>query len=134
MRRTVGDTFSEMDRLRGKLLSLLDASFPPPMAAAAAEARWTPRADIHADGEVLVATMEVPGVAREDLDVVVEGAVLTVSGQRPACPAGGCPPGERLLVAERPRGRFSRSFALGWQPQSHEARLRDGILTITLKP
>jgi HSP20 family protein len=43
---------------------------------------WAPTADIFAAGEDLVIQIELPGVRREDIDIALSGAVLTVSGER----------------------------------------------------
>lgn len=73
---------------------------------------------------------ELPGVLSEDLNVSVAGADLTISGNRKTR--------EAIMGEwrrhERPSGQFSRSMSLPWDiaPDSVEAALRDGVLTITL--
>lgn len=63
------------------------------------------------------------------INVSVDGSTLTVAAERSA-------PGDRQdwLVAERPRGRFSRRLNLGPQLDSENlhASYDDGVLKITI--
>ena len=150
MRVSGTDPFTEVNRLRGQLRKLLDDAFMAGGVTAGAAGQWTPAADIVADADRVIVTLEVCGVPREDLEVILEGTVLTVSGRRERCGRTGgspviagvssgqdrraaCPTEERLLLGERPVGEFSRSFSLAWPPSSHVAKLADGILTIALE-
>lgn len=93
-----------------------------------ASSGWVPAADLHeSDGGYLV-TIEVPGLAREDIRIECRGNDLTVSGER----ATDCP--QRYHQLERGHGAFSRRFAFG-QPVDGDAvtaELADGVLTITI--
>ncbi len=113
--------------VRSQLYRLLDefAAAPPGPGGEAA-----PAMDIEAGPDQVVITAEVPGLARDDLDVRVAGATITISGR----PRGAEVEGERLLRAERPRTRFERSFALPWalDPEGVQARLDRGVLTVTV--
>jgi len=121
------EAFQEINRLRGRLRKLLDDTFPAPGPATAVPGQWTPPADILVDERQVAVTLEVCGVAKEDLEVVLHGSVLTVSGRRRRDGE------ERLLLAERPAGGFSRSFSLAEEPKSYSAALKDGVLTIALE-
>ncbi len=119
------ETWDTISRLRSRLYRLLDEFGRPERAVS----EWTPPADIYAREASVIITLEVPGVAREDLDVRVDGNVVTISGERK--PGG---EGEEVLRAERPAGRFRRSFALPWQLDADhvDARLERGVLTVTI--
>ena len=64
--------------------------------------------DAWREGDHVVIELDVPGVARDEIDVDVERNVLTVRAER--APRG--QDGERL-ASERPTGTFSRQLVLG---------------------
>lgn len=73
----------------------------------------------------------LPGFAPGDVEVSVDGGVLTVKGERKAEEPGD---GWRLVRGERFYGSFSRSFSLPFPVEEGEATasMKDGILTVTL--
>ena len=92
-------------------------------------AGWTPPVDVREEREGFVLTAEVPGVRREDLQIKVEGAIVTLKGRRTR---------ERearsALRIERPCGSFSRTFFLP-APVAEDrvdARFHLGVLEIFL--
>ena len=78
----------------------------------------------------VVLTAELPGVKADDVDVKVEGRTLTVSGRRTT----DAPEGYETVRRERAELRFTRTFSLGdrFDPESVEAEMQNGILTLTL--
>jgi len=77
-----------------------------------------------------VITAELPGLARDDVQIHVQEGKLFLRGHRPA----GTATCEQYHRVERGHGQFSRTFAL---PQAVDvdaidADLRDGILTISI--
>ena len=64
-----------------------------------------PPVDLHMDSGNLVVTMDVPGVAKDSVDIEYKDGYLTVSGTRAS-------PAEKAdkKVLERPSGKFSRSI------------------------
>ena len=92
---------------------------------------WTPAADVVETADAFTVTLELPGVAREAVNVVAKGCTLVVTGMRCAQNE----PGEgAYLVMERSYGPFARRFTLPRDcvAQSIEAVLRDGVLTVTV--
>jgi HSP20 family protein len=93
----------------------------------------TPRVgfDVREDADNFYIAADVPGFAREDIDITFENGVLTISGERKSEVKR---EGENFHVAERRMGRFSRSFRLaeGVKEDSVEALLKDGVLTVKL--
>lgn len=126
MLRTMTDPFHEMDRLRARLRDLLDATYGAPLTGPGAAREWAPPTDVWATPTGVRVEVELCGLSREEMDVTLDGNVLTISGDR----AAAAEPEEEVLVAERPTGRFARSFALGFVPQDVEAKLADGVLTV----
>jgi HSP20 family protein len=76
-----------------------------------------------------VLTAELPGVAREDIDIQLREDRLTLSGVRRDRGV----PCEQYHRLERGHGAFSRTFQLPVPVDADQvvADLRDGILTVT---
>ena len=71
---------------------------------------WMPPVDIYQTGDQeLVLKAELPGMAREDIDITVENFVLTIKGEKKFA---GDVKEEPFHHAERRYGTFSRSFSL----------------------
>jgi HSP20 family protein len=92
---------------------------------------WLPAVDIYEEGDNLILQAEVPGVAKNDLDVRVENNVLTLSGERRQQKEVR---DEQFHRLERAYGKFVRSFTLpvGIDTDKIKAEFRDGLLTLTL--
>ncbi len=73
---------------------------------------------------------EVPGVAKEDLHIKIQGNYVQISGSR----ATNAPEGFKVHRNERSKDFFSRSFTLPHEVESAqaEATLKDGMLTLRL--
>jgi HSP20 family protein len=90
-------------------------------------ADWYPAADItESDGQFVI-TVDLPGVDRAALDINIDDSRLTIRGTRNI----EATPQQR---AERPRGRFIRSFGV---PSSVDqgkirAEYKDGVLDVIL--
>ncbi|GAB4222184.1 MAG: hypothetical protein Kow0062_18410 [Acidobacteriota bacterium] len=91
---------------------------------------WIPRADMFATPEGLLVRMEIPGVRREDLEVVLVGRELIVRGTRKPC----WDDKHRPLATEIPWGRFERRVVLPeGGGEAIDAECRDGILEIRIR-
>ncbi len=89
-----------------------------------------PRTNLHDTGDNLEVMAEVPGIAKEDLNVKIQGNYLEISGTRKA----DVPEGYTVNRTERSTSSFSRSFTLPYEVDANqvEATLKDGILRMTL--
>ena len=92
-------------------------------------ADWSPAADVYEREAEFVIVLDLPGVAREGLDVGLDENRLTVRGERAPAETDA-----NVRRAERPSGRFVRSFAL---PETVErsqisADYKDGVLRLRL--
>ncbi|MHC1559681.1 Hsp20/alpha crystallin family protein [Actinomycetospora sp. C-140] len=85
--------------------------------------------DVYRAGDHFVASFDLPGVDPGSIDVSVEGNALTVTAARTAPSSEG-----DYLVAERPRGRYSRQLMLGRDLDTERlhASYTDGVLTLTI--
>ena len=74
--------------------------------------------------------MDLPGIAKEDVDITVEGDTLTVSAERNAPIADGM----RFTLLERPQNHFNRTFRLqkSLDLQAIEARFENGVLLLRI--
>ena len=83
------------------------------------------------NGTYLV-TAELPGVRKEDINVTVDGAQVTLAAEVKREKEAN--KDERVLHSERVYGKVSRSFALPQEVDEAkvEARFRDGVLELTL--
>jgi HSP20 family protein len=105
-----------------------------------AEAARVPALDIaEAEGAYTV-RLEMPGVAREDVQVAIEGRRVTVRAQA-AARADGAEAGEarleeqnRVIYRERTSATYARSFTLPREVNRSEAsaKLENGVLVLTL--
>ena len=97
-----------------------------------ATAGWVPPVDCAETQDAFLVFLELPGVARPDIRVEVEGGYLRVCGQkREFLPEEV----SRIHHVEIDRGRFRRVVPLppGFDGAAVEARLRNGVLAIRVR-
>jgi HSP20 family protein len=111
------DPFRELDRLAQQIVGTPSRPAAMPI-------------DAYRDGDSFVIELDVPGVAKDSIDVTVEKNVLTIHADRP----GAEHDSTEMLVAERPRGRFSRQLFLGdtLDTDHIDAGYRDGVLSLRI--
>jgi len=90
-----------------------------------------PRLDLLEEKEALIATLEVPGVKKEDLTITVEDELLTVKGSYKTAEEV---KEKNYYFAERATGGFQRTVPLPAKVRADKvtATLRDGLLEIRL--
>lgn len=93
---------------------------------------WEPPVNVVETDDSMWVIAAVPGVAREQMEVHVEGRELIITGNRPLPKC--CEDGE-LKIWELPLGRFERRLRLGGnRPVTvGEVVLKDGLLIIELR-
>jgi len=111
------DPFREFDRFAQQLLGTTGTLNRPavmPM-------------DAWREGDVFVLEFDLPGVAKESIDLDVERNVLTIRAERVARNGDW-----EMLAGERPRGLFSRQLVLGdnLDLEHIQAAYSDGVLTL----
>ena len=89
--------------------------------------------DVREDGDHIYVEAELPGFKKDEVDITLENQTLTISAERKSDNKKENDKGE-LLLHERRYSRFLRSFTLPptVDEQSVNAKLSDGLLTITL--
>lgn len=124
--------FATMDLLRrgrlGRFLSDIDRSYDYGPEWATVEG--TPRTNLYDSGDNLEIRVEVPGLAKEELNVKIQGNYLEISGTRKA----DAPKGYSVHRTERGTISFSRSFTLPSEVNADKvvATIKNGILTLTM--
>jgi HSP20 family protein len=90
---------------------------------------FSPACDVRATDNEIHFSLDVPGMRREDLEILLENGVLSVKGQRKY--AGG--PNDKVWLG-RGYGAFSKSFTLPEHLDTDKlyAELADGVLTIKI--
>jgi HSP20 family protein len=91
---------------------------------------WTPPVDLYETPTGFVLTAEVPGLARDHVEIHAEESRIVIRGERPGAPV----PCEQYHRVERGHGRFSRAFSLPEPIDVDQvtADLQDGLLTVTI--
>lgn len=122
--------FGDMDQLRSRmnrLFSDYDQSY--------GSNKWqvgetTPPTNLYDNGDQLEIRAEVPGLAKEDLNIKIQGNYLELSGSYKS----DAPEGYKTHRLERDNAIFTRSFTLpiDVDAEKAEAHLSNGILTLTL--
>ncbi len=128
------DPFKEMDDLQSRMARLLGVSPARPADSgkeAMTVARWTPSVDIIEDDKEWLVKAELPEVKKEDVKVIVENGVLTITGERKFEKEE---KGRKYHRIERSYGNFLRSFALPDAADGSKvsAEFKDGVLKIHL--
>lgn len=121
---SVWDPFADLNRMQREF----EKSFFGPRGR---QADFAPAVDVHEDNDRLVLCAELPGVLRDDIEIQVDGNVLTLKGERRL---EGEEEGKRYHRVERAYGTFVRQFQLPTNVDSTQidAELKDGILTLKL--
>ncbi len=113
----------EMDALfYNRLTSVLGGEGRAPTA-------WAPVVDIEETAQDYVIRAELPGLDKDKVKVAVEGAVLTLSGERDLKRTV---EGKTYHHIERSHGTFSRSFTLPKDSDAErvEAQFTNGVLAV----
>jgi HSP20 family protein len=114
------DPLRDLLALQERIERLTDAGAPG----------WMPPVDLYETADRFVLTAELPGLAREDIDIQFHEGTLVLQGQRKEAPV----PCEQFHRVERGHGAFARRFSLPAPVAADRitADFRDGVLTIVI--
>jgi HSP20 family protein len=109
----------------------LDRFFGSVAAAEPGRAR-SPALDVAESDSSYTVRLEVPGVAKEDVKISIDGRQVSVQAQTQHSDEK--KDGDRIVYRERAVSSYSRSFTLPLEVDQAEAgaRLEQGVLTLTL--
>lgn len=115
----------EMNRLFDDVFSRFDGGMPSVFGRGGS---W-PSIEVNASEKEVRVSAELPGMEDKDVEVLVEGDVLTIRGEK-RCESED----QDRRFSERCYGRFERSIALPFEIEKDraEATFRNGVLTVTL--
>ena len=110
------DPFRDFDRLTQQLLGTTSRPAAMPM-------------DAWREGDSFVIEFDLPGAAKDTIDLDIERNVLTVRAERLARNGDW-----EMLATERPKGHFSRQLVLGdnLDLERIEASYTDGVLRLNV--
>jgi HSP20 family protein len=88
-----------------------------------------PRIEVRESPEGFCLLADLPGLSKENVELTVEGDVLTIACERKAPES---PESHTWHIAERAYGSFARSFKLPFVPDAARvtADLQNGVLTV----
>jgi len=91
-----------------------------------------PRFDVIEKGDVFEVRLEIPGVNKEDIDVQIDGAVVSIKAESKS--EDKLADGERVLHSSRVTRSWARSITLPVElaDDRAEAAYENGVLTLTL--
>jgi HSP20 family protein len=92
---------------------------------------WFPSLDIAEKGEAIVVKAELPGMKADEIELSVDGNMLTVSGEKKDETKE---TKDNYYHVERRYGKFQRTIQLPSEVDKSkiEAKMEDGVLTVTL--
>jgi HSP20 family protein len=129
----VGKLGEDFDRIFDRVLAprFLTEPLLPPFPFETAGAEWMPVMDVIEKADKYVVWLEAPGIHKENLDINLVGALLTITGTREITPEV---EGEGYLLKERAIGKFIRTIRLPVPVAEKKvtAEYRDGVLTVYL--
>ena len=91
---------------------------------------WSAALDLYQNNDDIVATAELPGMRKEEIEISLYDGTLTISGERRRETTNG----EKAERTERYVGAFRRSITLPTRVDSNKVSTTyvDGIVTVTL--
>lgn len=118
-----------MSNIHPAVLFMKPAGAAKTASLAAAAAPWAPNTDLYLAEEGLVIKVELAGLRRDDLDIVVEGNRIIVSGQRSdSCRGANC----RFLMMAINYGQFESVIEVppGYDLSKARAAYQNGFLRV----
>lgn len=122
----------ELDHFRNEIDSLFDRFFDlAPFARLRGAGEWMPAVDITETEKEVFVQAELPGMDAKDIDIALNGRVLTIKGEKKQVKEE---KEKNYHRTERRFGSFSRSFELQADVDVNkvEAKYKDGVLKLSL--
>ena len=127
------DPWHTMQQLQREMSSLFDRRFTDDDASLpVASSDWAPAVDIKEEDKRFLIQADIPGVDPDDIEVLMENGVLSISGKRQAEHEEEKEGYKRI---ERSFGSFVRRFTLpeSANPESIKAKSKNGSLEIVVE-
>ena len=122
---------TEMRRLQREIDRVFDGYWPNAENGGETTTTWTPRVDVAETSDAYIVHLDVPGVAKDDIEINYHEGTLSISGERKMEEQKD---EESFVRMERTYGRFFRSFSLPKTVKSENiaASCEDGVLKVTV--
>lgn len=126
------DPLNTIQREVGRVFDEVVRAFPAMNRGAAATGGFDPKLDVRETERGFEVAAELPGMSEQDVELRLEGDLLTLSGEKTE--ERTARDGERTHLAERGFGRFHRSFRLPYRPGTDQvqARFDRGVLRVVV--
>jgi len=123
------DPWRELMRMQDEMSRMFERAFGRPEEAM--EVPWMPTLDIYEKEDKFIATVELPDVNPDDIDVSVVDNTLRITGERKHTKEA---KRENYFRSERFYGKFERMVELPVAVRTEEvdATYKDGLLTVSL--
>jgi HSP20 family protein len=126
------DPFRELRGLQDEMTRLFTGVVPPSFKREEMlNGAWAPNVDIYENKDNLVLEAELPGMNRENFDLLIENNVITLKGERKFEKKA---EGDNYHRVERSYGAFTRSFTLPQtvSAEGAKAEFKNGMLHVML--
>jgi HSP20 family protein len=129
--RVIRSAWDRLPSLREEMDRLFDLSFNSLATHTPFFSGWVPSVDVYVDKENVIVKTELPGVAKNDIEVSLEDGALLITAERKHETKD---EGLTTCRAERGYGKVQRSVSLPTAVvvDQVKATYKDGILTVTL--
>jgi HSP20 family protein len=119
----------EVDRFRGEIDKLFNDFFNRRPFRSFEKGDWMPLVDVSENEKEVVVHADMPGIDAEDIDISINGRILTIKGERHQEQED---KDKNYHQFERRYGSFQRSFELPADVDSDKVKAisKNGILTI----
>ena len=123
--REFDEVWRRADELFDAFLKRFEGPESPPLA-------FVPQCDVVRTPGEYIFRIALPGVLEEDIDLTIDGEILTVRGERedPLAPGGG-----EIVRREFRDGYFERRFSLPFaiRPEGVRAEFSEGVLIVRVE-
>ena len=127
MTRSASDLVRNLDRLFDESFDRFFVGAP-----GGASVARNPALDVAESEQAYTVTLDLPGVAKDDVKVSIEGRRVSIEAK--SAKANERRDGDRVLVRERAASSYARSFVLPAEldQERSNAKLEHGVLTLEL--
>lgn len=123
--------FGDLASLQRGMVRAFDDLASPASDRRTTQGNFAPACDIEESPSDFLLTLDVPGFAKDDIDIEVHDNLLTVSGERSSEKRDD---DKTYHVVERVRGKFQRTFTLPETADTEniQAAYKDGVLRLAV--
>lgn len=130
---TLWDPFHMLETLQDDMNRLFDFSFSkwPEKSTGLLQGGWSPAIDIYDEKDELIVKADLPGLTKDDIEVTIEGNILTLKGEKKHEEKT---KEKDYVREERFYGAFHRAIALPTSVDADKvkAAYKNGVLELTL--